>query len=238
MDKYEDLWRPRAIQHDREIHEQNLERGLRDPSCPICHPIEGITLSVGFNIFWRKIMTMKAGTVGVQTFNARTIREFDQLKIVMENDLGEINVAKGLNLDPEENERLVGRIPLERYESRRDKLLNSIRYNNNIGIQKYEELAENIHYLIYYVILLEKGLNDEEETLENMEEEKFGSVIPREEVEMKFTRFLDLYNDNQEIGEYNKEETLFVFKMLLIEGPNIVNTSDEKVWSLLIRFMW
>jgi hypothetical protein len=80
MNAYENLWKNRAEQHDREVHTENNVRGLKDPSCLICYPVTK-SKGIEFREFWKNMSLFEDCWKG--SYNWKTIEEFYQLKIIM-----------------------------------------------------------------------------------------------------------------------------------------------------------
>jgi len=56
MELYENLWKPRAIKHDQEAHQQRIRNAQKDPSCIICNPVTDTYMNEDqnqkFALFW------------------------------------------------------------------------------------------------------------------------------------------------------------------------------------------
>ena len=88
MELYENLWKPRAIRHDQEVHQQRIRNAQKDPSCPICNPVTDIYINENqnqkFNLFWE---WFKEAYYAV-SYTGNTLKYFKELLILflLKND--------------------------------------------------------------------------------------------------------------------------------------------------------
>src|ERR1700722_13117951 len=79
MELYENLWKPRAIRHDQEVHQQRIRNAQKDPSCSICNPVTDTYInedqSQKFNLFWEWFKEAHYAT----SYTGNTLKYFKEL---------------------------------------------------------------------------------------------------------------------------------------------------------------
>src|SRR5579871_4614733 len=172
MDLYESLWKVREEQHDREVHVENKEYGLRDPSCTICNKVGTRRIGREFSEFWRAVQNIRQ--IGAIKFNQRTIDAFYQIQGIMKREIGEEIIE--LNNYEGKAKEIRKKFPMETYRKGFEKMLGTIRYGKGLKIRKIEYLIEIIFMIIIGAIWIEEIQNEEkaEKVLEMMEEREYG----------------------------------------------------------------
>src|SRR6266498_3116769 len=83
MELYDQLFNPRANQHDIEIHVEGRIRGIKDPSCIKCNPLPE-EISEEFKRFWEWYKEI----TGAVMYTRKTVERFKEVKkqIIKERD--------------------------------------------------------------------------------------------------------------------------------------------------------